>query len=65
MQHLIFERHERGRVFGLDFTISYLAFLASPILEASKRGTAAAVIQRTFQPTENRQALGQRCKPLR
>lgn len=45
MQHLIFERHERGRGFARDFTISYLALLVSRILGASKRGMAAAVIQ--------------------
>lgn len=61
----IFRQRERDRVCNQDFTVAALAFLASRFLDASKRGRAAAVIQRTYRRTRNRRTLGQRCRLLK
>ena len=52
--------NEFGFWSGLYYLL--LILLTSQILRASKRGMAAAVFQRTYRRTKNRQALGQRCR---
>lgn len=61
----IFGRHERCRIFDRDFTIASLAFLAFRLIGASKRGRAAAVIQRAYRRTRNRKVLERRCRLLK
>ena len=57
----VFGHGERGRVFDRDFTIAALAFLCSRLLAASKRGRAAAVIQRAYRRAAMRKTIRQRC----
>lgn len=56
----IFEHNERGRIFDRDFTIAALAFLCSRLLGATKRGRAAAAIQRAYRQNRARRIIRQR-----
>lgn len=57
----IFQPGQQRRVFDLDFTMAALAFLCSRLLEVSKNGRAAAVIQRAYRKSKNREMIRQRC----
>jgi len=56
----IFNGQKERRVFDQGFTIASLVFLCSRLLEASKKGRAAAVVERIWRRSKAHRVLRQR-----